>query len=65
MSHKVECPSCLGTGENISGTLIKQKVKPCLLCKGKGNVPNALAEDYVASINIIQIYDDDFLDNQY
>ena len=56
MSHTIECPSCLGTGEQFNGGL---KFRKCTLCNGKGKVPPALAEDYITSLNIIQIQDDD------
>ncbi len=62
MSTKVECPECLGTGE-VAVTF--RKIKKCTLCKGKGIVDNALAEDYISSINIINLNDDEFFDNQY
>jgi DnaJ-class molecular chaperone len=56
MSNKIECPECIGSGETYSKT---GKIKKCALCKGKGLVDNALAEDYLAFINIIHT-DDEF-----
>tara|TARA_R110000851_G_scaffold315229_4_gene477588 strand:- start:311 stop:499 length:189 start_codon:yes stop_codon:yes gene_type:complete len=62
MSSKTECPNCLGTGEELQ---TKQTFRKCALCKGKGEVDNALAEDYITSINIINMHDDEFYNNQY
>lgn len=64
MSKKsnIECPCCLGTGEEI----YKGKFpKSCSLCKGEGNVDSVLAEDYIASINVIYIEEDDFTNFKY
>lgn len=49
MSKEVECPCCLGTGQEI---LSGKHLKVCSLCKGKGIVKSALAEDYISNINV-------------
>jgi len=61
MSNKTECPCCFGSGEEFQ---TGRKFKECSLCKGKGKVANALAEDYISSINVINIYDDDYYSDQ-
>tara|TARA_R110000822_G_scaffold302649_2_gene426957 strand:+ start:14345 stop:14533 length:189 start_codon:yes stop_codon:yes gene_type:complete len=54
------CPQCLGTGEAFTKG---DTVKSCLICKGKGEVNADLAEDFISSINVIHIQDDEFSDN--
>lgn len=44
MSQLVECPNCLGTGEE----LIKGKyMKPCRFCKGEGMLEDEIAESLI------------------
>ena len=62
MSKKVECPSCIGTGQEV----YKGKYpKKCSLCKGEKIVESELAEDFVASLNIIEIKDGEIFDTEY
>jgi len=44
MSKLVECPNCLGTGEEV----IKQKyARPCRFCKGIGMLDEEIAESLI------------------
>jgi hypothetical protein len=62
MSNNIECPKCFNTSEVFD---TKNKFKKCSLCKGKGEVHPHLSEDYISSINVINIYDDEFYNSQY
>ena len=45
MSSKlIECPRCIGTGEEVYN---KKKVKQCSTCKGHGMVDEHIAEAFI------------------
>lgn len=57
----IECPLCLGSKEEyFKGNIVKK----CSLCKGKGEVDAILAEDFISSINIIDIDHGDIIDDE-
>lgn len=48
-----DCPKCLGTGETMEGKKKKKgfEYNICNLCKGRGKVPDEIANDYIFSLN--------------
>lgn len=48
MSKLVECPNCLGTGEE----LYKGKfLKTCKVCNGIGMVDKVISDSFISSLN--------------
>lgn len=50
MSKLVECPNCLGTGEEI----LKRRARACSTCGGVGKVDNDIAEAYESQLGFTE-----------
>ncbi len=44
---KVECPSCLGTKEDLNSV----RKRPCPLCEGKGEVDEDVANGFISNLS--------------
>lgn len=49
----VTCTKCIGTGEVMEGKQDKKgfEYKTCNLCKGRKEIPQEIADDFILSMN--------------
>ena len=61
MSKLIECPKCIGLGNEVS---VNKKgvptVKKCTLCNGLSSVDDSIADSYINDLNV---WDEDILSN--